>query len=106
VAASPQGADYETVTFLKASRKSGTSAKGRDWTRWGALVNRNGSDVWLNTFDENFGAIIDEANEGDTFNVELKEGERGIDIADLRASDVPDKTETADALAEADEIPF
>jgi hypothetical protein len=106
VAATPQGADYETVTFLKASRKSGTSAKGRDWTRWGALVNRNGSDVWLNTFDENFGAIIDEANEGDTFNVELKEGERGIDIIDLRASDVPDKTETADALAEADEIPF
>jgi hypothetical protein len=105
-AAITQPADYETVTFLKASRKSGTSAKGRDWTRWGALVNRNGSDVWLNTFDENFGAIIDEANEGDTFNVELKEGERGIDIIDLRASDVPDKTETADALAEADEIPF
>jgi hypothetical protein len=106
VAATPQAADYETVTFLKASRKSGTSAKGRDWTRWGALVNRNGSDVWLNTFDEAFGAIIDEANEGDAFNVELKEGERGIDIIDLRASDVPDKTETADALAEADEIPF
>jgi hypothetical protein len=106
VAAPPQAADYETVTFLKASRKSGTSAKGRDWTRWGALVNRNGSDVWLNTFDENFGAIIDEAESGDTLNVELKEGERGIDIIDLRASDVPDKTETADALAEADEIPF
>jgi hypothetical protein len=106
VAATPQGADYEVVTFLKASRKSGTSAKGRDWTRWGALVNRNGSDVWLNTFDEAFGAIIDEANEGDTFNVELKEGERGIDIIDLRASDVPDKTETADALSESDEIPF
>jgi hypothetical protein len=106
VAAAPQAADYETVTFLKASRKSGTSAKGREWTRWGALVNRNGSDVWLNTFDEAFGAIIDEANEGDTFNVELKEGERGIDIIDLRASDVPDKTETADALAESDQLPF
>jgi hypothetical protein len=105
-AAITQPADYETVTFLKASRKSGTSAKGREWTRWGALVNRNGSDVWLNTFDENFGAIIDVSIEGDTFNVELKEGERGIDIIDLRASDVPDKTETADALAEADEIPF
>jgi hypothetical protein len=101
-AAITQPADYETVTFLKASRKSGTSAKGREWTRWGALVNRNGSDVWLNTFDEAFGAIIDEANEGDTFNVELKEGERGIDMIDLRASDVQDKTETADALAEAD----
>jgi hypothetical protein len=105
VAATPQGADYETVTFLKASRKSGTSAKGRDWTRWGALVNRNGSDVWLNTFDEKFGAIIDEAESGDTLNVELKEGERGIDIVDLRASDVPDATETADAMAESD-IPF
>jgi len=106
VAAMPQGADYETVTFLKASRKTGTSAKGREWTRWGALVSRNGSDVWLNTFDEKFGAIIDEAQQGDALNVELKEGERGIDIIDLRASDVPDKTETADALAEADEIPF
>ncbi len=106
VAASPHAADYETVTFLKASRKTGTSAKGREWTRWGALVSRNGSDVWLNTFDEKFGAIIDEAQQGDALNVELKEGERGIDIIDLRAGDVPDKTETADALAEADEIPF
>jgi hypothetical protein len=105
VAQPPQGADYETVTFLKASRKTGTSAKGRDWTRWGALVSRNGSDVWLNTFDENFGAIIDEAQQGDALNVELKEGERGIDIVDLRAGDVPDKTETAEALADSD-IPF
>ena len=106
VAQPPQAADYETVTFLKASRKTGTSAKGRDWTRWGALVSRNGSDVWLNTFDENFGAIIDEAQQGDALNVELKEGERGIDIVDLRAGDVPDKTETAEALAESEEIPF
>jgi hypothetical protein len=106
VAQPPQAADYETVTFLKASRKTGTSAKGRDWTRWGALVSRNGSDVWLNTFDENFGAIIDEAQQGDALNVELKEGERGIDIVDLRAGDVPDKTETAEALAESQEIPF
>jgi hypothetical protein len=106
VAQPPQGADYETVTFLKASRKTGTSAKGRDWTRWGALVSRNGSDVWLNTFDENFGAIIDEAQQGDALNVELKEGERGIDIVDLRAGDVPDKTETAEGLAESEEIPF
>jgi hypothetical protein len=106
VAAMPQAADYETVTFLKASRKTGTSAKGREWTRWGALVSRNGSDVWLNTFDEKFGAIIDEAQQGDALNVELKDGERGIDIIDLRASDVPDKTETADAMAESEEIPF
>jgi hypothetical protein len=106
VAASPQAADYEAVTFLKSARKQGTSAKGREWTRWGALVSRNGAEVWLNTFDEGFGAIIDEAESGDTLNVELKEGERGIDIVDLRASDIPDRSETADAMAEADEIPF
>jgi hypothetical protein len=106
VAQQPQAADYEPVTLLKVARKTGTSAKGREWTRWGALVNRGGNEVWLNTFSENFGALLDEAQEGDVFNVELKEGDRGIDIVDLRASDVPDKMEAEDAVAEADEIPF
>ena len=95
VAATPQAADYETVTLLKVARKEGTSAKGRPWTRWGIMVTRNGSEVWLNTFSEEFGAMIDEANQGDTFHVELKEGERGIDIVDLRVQDVPDRIETA-----------
>jgi hypothetical protein len=105
VAATPQAADYETVTLLKVARKEGTSAKGRPWTRWGIMVTRNGSEVWLNTFSEEFGAIIDEANQGDTFHVELKEGERGIDIVDLRVQDVPDRIETAEVLAD-EEIPF
>lgn len=105
VAAMPQAADFETVTLLKVARKEGTSAKGREWTRWGIMVTRNGSEVWLNTFSEEFGAIIDEANQGDTFHVELKEGERGIDIVNLRVEDVPDQIETAEMLAE-DEIPF
>jgi hypothetical protein len=104
-AATPQAADYETVTLLKVARKEGTSAKGRPWTRWGIMVTRNGSEVWLNTFSEEFGAIIDEANQGDTFHVELKEGERGIDIVDLRVQDVPDRIETAEVLAD-EEIPF
>jgi hypothetical protein len=105
VAATPQAADYETVTLLKVARKEGTSAKGRPWTRWGIMVTRNGSEVWLNTFSEEFGAMIDEANQGDTFHVELKEGERGIDIVDLRVQDVPDRTETAEVVADQ-EIPF
>jgi hypothetical protein len=105
VAATPQAADYETVTLLKVARKEGTSAKGRPWTRWGIMVTRNGSEVWLNTFSEEFGAIIDEANQGDTFHVELKEGERGIDIVDLRVEDVPDRIETAEVVAD-EEIPF
>jgi hypothetical protein len=105
VAATPQAADYETVTLLKVARKEGTSAKGRPWTRWGIMVTRNGSEVWLNTFSEEFGAMIDEANQGDTFHVELKEGERGIDIVDLRVQDVPDRTETAEVVAD-EEIPF
>jgi hypothetical protein len=105
VAATPQAADYETVTLLKVARKEGTSAKGRPWTRWGIMVTRNGSEVWLNTFSEEFGAMIDEANQGDTFHVELKEGERGIDIVDLRVQDVPDRIETAEVVAD-EEIPF
>jgi hypothetical protein len=105
VAATPQAADYETVTLLKVARKEGTSAKGRPWTRWGIMVTRNGSEVWLNTFSEEFGAMIDEANQGDTFHVELKEGERGIDIVDLRVQDVPDRIETAEVVADQ-EIPF
>jgi hypothetical protein len=105
VAATPQAADYETVTLLKVARKEGTSAKGRPWTRWGIMVTRNGSEVWLNTFSDEFGAIIDEANQGDTFHVELKEGERGIDIVDLRVQDVPDRIETAEVVAD-EEIPF
>ena len=105
VAATPQPADYETVTLLKVARKEGTSAKGRPWTRWGIMVTRNGSEVWLNTFSEEFGAMIDEANQGDTFHVELKEGERGIDIVDLRVQDVPDRIETAEVVADQ-EIPF
>jgi hypothetical protein len=105
VAATPQAADYETVTLLKVARKEGTSAKGRPWTRWGIMVTRNGSEVWLNTFSEEFGAMIDEANQGDTFHVELKEGERGIDIVDLRVQDVPDRIKTAEVVAD-EEIPF
>ena len=105
VAATPQAADYETVTLLKVARKEGTSAKGRPWTRWGIMVTRNGYEVWLNTFSEEFGAMIDEANQGDTFHVELKEGERGIDIVDLRVQDVPDRIETAEVVADQ-EIPF
>ena len=105
VAATPQAADYETVTLLKVARKEGTSAKGRPWTRWGIMVTRNGSEVWLNTFSEEFGAMIDEANQGDTFHVELKEGERGIDIVDLRVQDVPDRIETAEVVAD-EEVPF
>jgi hypothetical protein len=105
VAATPQAADYETVTLLKVARKEGTSAKGRPWTRWGIMVTRNGSEVWLNTFSEEFGAMIDEANQGDTFHVELKEGERGIDIVDLRVQDVPDRIETAEVVAD-EQIPF
>jgi hypothetical protein len=62
------------------------------------MVTRNGSEVWLNTFSEEFGAMIDEANQGDTFHVELKEGERGM-------QDVPDRIETAEVVADQ-EIPF
>lgn len=105
-----QAADYETVTLKRVARKTGTSAKGKDWTRWGALIDRNGNDVWVNTFDAQFGELLDGAGEGAVLLMELKDGERGTDIVDVRLGDVPEKSDTgADSSEEldgSDEIPF
>jgi hypothetical protein len=106
VAAPRQGADYETVTFLKKSKKQGESPKGK-WTRWGMLcVRENGSQEWVNTFAGEYGEKIEAAHEGDKFNVILRTNERGTDIVDLWAADIPAKAEDkAEELAE-DDIPF
>ena len=106
VAAPKQGADYETVTFLKRSRKDGQSAKGK-WTRWGMLcVRESGSEEWVNTFAGEYGEKIDAASEGDKFNVILKTGERGTDIVDLWAADIPAKAEAAEQIEDLEEVPF
>ena len=86
-------ADYETVTFLKRSKKQGEGKKG-PWTRWGRLCTReNGNEEWVNTFAGEFGELIDKADEGQKFNVRLKVGERGTDIIDLYPGDIPTKAE-------------
>jgi hypothetical protein len=107
VAAPKQGADYETVTFLKRSRKEGQSAKGK-WTRWGMLcVRESGSEEWVNTFAGEYGEKIDAASEGDKFNVILRTNERGTDIVDLWAADIPAKAEdNAQAEEELSDISF
>ena len=93
VAAPREAADFETVTFLKRSRKEGEGKRG-PWTRWGMLARmEDGSEQWLNTFAGEFGEMIDSASEGDSFNVELKRGERGVDIVDMLPGDVPTKAE-------------
>jgi hypothetical protein len=104
VGAPPMAADYECVTFIRATQKSGTSAKGKEWTRYGAQVERGGDRVWINTFDTNHGEVLLAAQEGDKLMAELKDGERGIDIIDIRASDVPAGA-TQQEEAE-DDIPF
>jgi hypothetical protein len=98
------GADYETLVFIKSAKKEGVSAKGKAWTRWGLYAERNGQPVWVNTFDAAFGEIIESAAQGDKLLAELKDGERGGDILDLRTEDVP----PAPAVAEEDKdfIPF
>ena len=111
VAAPKQGADYETVTFLKKSKKQGESPKGK-WTRWGMLcVRESGSEEWVNTFAGEYGEKIDAASEGDKFNVILKTGERGTDIVDLWAADIPAKAEDAEkdiewGTKDEDSVPF
>jgi hypothetical protein len=106
VAAPKQGADYETVTFLKKSKKQGESPKGK-WTRWGMLcVRESGSEEWVNTFAGEYGEKIEAGHEGDKFNVILRTNERGTDIVDLWAADIPAKAEDkADEMADSD-IPF
>jgi hypothetical protein len=111
VAAPKQGADYETVTFLKKSKKEGQSAKGK-WTRWGMLcVRESGSEEWVNTFSDEYGAWINAAQDGDKFNVILRTNERGTDIVEMWATDIPVKAEDAEkdiewGTKEDDSVPF
>ena len=106
----PQPADYERLIFIRGAKKQGRSAKGQ-WTRYGAQVQRGQDTVWINTFSDSFGEIIDAAQEGDILLAELNDGERGIDIVDLRTDDVrptqPEATQRpAQPADDGDFIPF
>jgi hypothetical protein len=102
--------DYEHVTLLRVSRKDGQSAKG-PWTRWGALCAMpDGTETWLNTFDSAFGLMLEDAEPGAVFRVELKRGPKGIDIVDLQpgaAGSQPAKPAPgAEQPMADDDIPF
>ena len=114
VAQPMDGADMTEATLIEVQEKHGEGKKG-PWTCWKATLEVNGRKVYPSTFEADLGAVLTEAEPGDTLMVKLEErpytdrnGEtkKGYDLVFATKANVPAKAEDkAEELAE-DDIPF
>jgi hypothetical protein len=114
VAQPMDGADMTEATLIEVQEKHGEGKKG-PWTCWKATLEVNGRKVYPSTFEADLGAVLTEAEPGDTLMVKLEErpytdrnGEtkKGYDLKFVTRGNVPQKAEDkAQELAE-DDIPF
>jgi hypothetical protein len=108
------GADMTEATLIEVQEKHGEGKKG-PWTCWKATLEVNGRKVYPSTFEADLGAVLNEAEPGDTLMVKLEErpytdrnGEtkKGYDLKFVTRGNVPQKAEDkAQELAD-DDIPF
>jgi hypothetical protein len=114
VAQPMDGADMTEATLIEVQEKHGEGKKG-PWTCWKATLEVNGRKVYPSTFEADLGAVLTQAEPGDTLMVKLEErpytdrnGEtkKGYDLKFVTRGNVPQKAEDkAQELAD-DDIPF
>jgi hypothetical protein len=93
VAAQPlQAADYITARLIKVNRQEKTSKAGKPFVKWGAFIECEGAEkaVWANTINRDLGEVLDGLKGGQRALVQIEETQYGLDLLDLRASDIPE----------------
>jgi hypothetical protein len=114
VAQPMDGADMTEATLIEVQEKHGEGKKG-PWTCWKATLEVNGRKVYPSTFEADLGAVLTEAEPGDTLMVKLEErpytdrnGEtkKGYDLKFVTRGNVPQKAEDKATELADDDIPF
>jgi hypothetical protein len=114
VAQPMDGADMTEATLIEVQEKHGEGKKG-PWTCWKATLEVNGRKVYPSTFEADLGAVLTEAEPGDTLMVKLEErpytdrnGEtkKGYDLKFVTRGNVPQKAEDKTQELAEDDIPF
>jgi hypothetical protein len=114
VAQPMDGADMTEATLIEVQEKHGEGKKG-PWTCWKATLEVNGRKVYPSTFEADLGAVLTEAEPGDTLMVKLEErpytdrnGEtkKGYDLKFVTRGNVPQKAEDKAQEHAEDDIPF
>jgi len=109
VAATEDGADWQTARFIKGNRQEKVSKAGKKYTQWGAFVEIDGAEKaeWLNTIDHDLGETVDALEAGENVLLQVKTDDYGRKLAAIRTADVPEKhEEKAEEAEDLQEIPF